>query len=236
MRFQGKIFNWNDDKGFGFVEPNGGGERAFVHIKAFNPRSRRPIDGDIIIYELVREDNHRAKAVNIQFSRDATGALNKSVSSKNVHSKNSGKNNQASQSRRPKGKAQSHTLANTFILLFCVGLALSVLVGPLPPVVGGTYVAMSVIAFLAYAIDKNAAQKGRWRTKESTLHLFALLGGWPGALLAQNWLRHKTSKTEFKHVYWITVLLNLGGLYWLHTTQGIQFLNRYVMPIFAGLL
>ena len=162
MRFQGKIFNWNDDKGFGFVEPNGGGERAFVHIKAFNPRSRRPIDGDIIIYELVREDNHRAKALNIKFSRDATGALNKSVSSKNVHSKNSGKNNQTSQSRRPKGKAQSHTLANTFILLFCVGLALSVLVGPLPPVVGGIYVAMSVIAFLAYAIDKNAAQKGRW--------------------------------------------------------------------------
>ncbi|QHJ13960.1 hypothetical protein FX988_04241 [Paraglaciecola mesophila] len=236
MRYQGKVFNWNDDKGFGFVESNGGGERAFVHIKAFNPRSRRPIDGDIIIYDVVQGDSHRAKAANIQFSRDATGALIKRPNLKNVHSKNSGKNSQTGQSRRSKGKAQSYTLANTFILLFCVGIVLSVLLGPLPPVVGGIYMVMSVIAFLAYAIDKNAAQKGRWRTKESTLHLYALLGGWPGALLAQNKLRHKSSKNEFKQVYWLTVVLNLGALYWLHTEEGIQFLNRYIVPIFDGLL
>ena len=71
MRLQGKVLNWNDDKGFGFVEPNGGGERAFVHIKAFKPRARRPINGDVIIYELVRENNNRYKASNIQFAGDA---------------------------------------------------------------------------------------------------------------------------------------------------------------------
>jgi cold shock CspA family protein len=59
MRFQGKVLNWNDDKGFGFVEPNGGGERAFVHIRAFTTRSRRPVNCEIIIYELVRENNNR---------------------------------------------------------------------------------------------------------------------------------------------------------------------------------
>lgn len=31
MKLQGQVVNWNDDKGFGFVEPNGGGDRAFVH-------------------------------------------------------------------------------------------------------------------------------------------------------------------------------------------------------------
>ncbi|MFT6218870.1 MAG: cold shock CspA family protein [Cycloclasticus pugetii] len=71
MKFQGKVLNWNDEKGFGFVEPNGGGKRAFVHIKAFKPRSRRPVNGEIIVYELVQDNNNRYKAENIQFARDA---------------------------------------------------------------------------------------------------------------------------------------------------------------------
>ncbi|MCB1578653.1 MAG: cold shock domain-containing protein, partial [Xanthomonadales bacterium] len=51
MRFVGRIAEWNDEKGYGFVEPNGGGERAFVHVKAFERRVRRPADGDLISYE-----------------------------------------------------------------------------------------------------------------------------------------------------------------------------------------
>src|SRR3546814_13090 len=44
MRLAGRISDWNDDKGYGFVTPNGGGDRAFVHIKAFQSGSRRPVD------------------------------------------------------------------------------------------------------------------------------------------------------------------------------------------------
>jgi cold shock CspA family protein len=55
LRFQGKLTNWNDDKGYGFVEPNGGGDRCFVHIKSFQRKSRRPVDGGLIIYEQVKE-------------------------------------------------------------------------------------------------------------------------------------------------------------------------------------
>ncbi|WP_342352801.1 DUF1294 domain-containing protein [Psychrosphaera saromensis] len=68
---------------------------------------------------------------------------------------------------------------------------------------------------MTYAIDKSAAKKGRWRTKESTLHLLSLAGGWPGAYFAQNILRHKLRKKPFKVVYWITVLLNVSGILWL---------------------
>lgn len=32
MRYQGKITGWKDDKGFGFVIPNGGGQKAFVYF------------------------------------------------------------------------------------------------------------------------------------------------------------------------------------------------------------
>ena len=65
MRFQGKISDWNDDKGYGFVEPNGGGARAFVHIKSFDDLPRRPMNGDIIIYETPTDERNRIQATNI---------------------------------------------------------------------------------------------------------------------------------------------------------------------------
>ena len=77
------------------------------------------------------------------------------------------------------------------------------------------YVVASVITFLAYAQDKSAAQHNRWRTKESTLHSLALVGGWPGALLAQKLLRHKSSKASFQRVFWVTVLVNVLAVSWL---------------------
>ena len=50
MRQAGRISDWNDDKGYGFVLPHDGGARTFVHIKAFQPGSRRPVEGDLISY------------------------------------------------------------------------------------------------------------------------------------------------------------------------------------------
>ena len=209
MKFQGKILNWNDDKGFGFVEPNGGGERAFVHIKAFKPRSRRPANGEVIVYELVLENN-RYKAENIKFARDAR------TSNKRCKEKN------------------GSTFGSVFITVFCIGLLVSVFSGKLPVIIAGLYILMSLIAFVVYAIDKSAAQNGSWRTPESTLHMFSLIGGWPGAFLAQKKLRHKSRKKEFKSVYWVTVLLNLGVLFWLHTEKGTNLLNNVIYLLLNG--
>nr|WP_277608437.1 DUF1294 domain-containing protein [Microbulbifer elongatus] len=85
---------------------------------------------------------------------------------------------------------------------------------------------MSLIAYLVYYFDKSAARRGGWRTKESSLHLLSLLGGWPGALLAQQRFRHKTRKQPFRFIFWLTVLANLGALIWLHTEDGADFLHR----------
>ncbi|MBY4597347.1 DUF1294 domain-containing protein [bacterium BD-1] len=84
----------------------------------------------------------------------------------------------------------------------------------LPRFVAIAYVAMSLLALAAYALDKSAAQTGRRRIPENTLHLFSLLGGWPGALVAQQWLRHKSVKAPFLAMFWFTVMLNLGALAW----------------------
>jgi uncharacterized membrane protein YsdA (DUF1294 family) len=80
--------------------------------------------------------------------------------------------------------------------------------------VSAWYAAVSAITLLVYAIDESAARRGTWRTPERTLHLLALAGGWPGALLAQQLLRHKTTKLPFRITFWTTVILNVAGFLW----------------------
>jgi len=72
----------------------------------------------------------------------------------------------------------------------------------------GASVAMSVFAFLAYRSDKQRATTGEWRVPEATLQLTALLGGWPGAFLAQRVYRHKTAKASFQFFFWVIVALH----------------------------
>ncbi|RZL08217.1 MAG: DUF1294 domain-containing protein [Rubrivivax sp.] len=84
-----------------------------------------------------------------------------------------------------------------------------------PRCAGWAYPLMSALTFLTYALDKSAARRRAWRISEKTLHLLALAGGWPGALVAQQLLRHKSSKAEFRAVFWATVLVNAAGLAFL---------------------
>lgn len=79
-------------------------------------------------------------------------------------------------------------------------------------------VALNAVAFVAYGIDKRAARRRRRRIPENVLHALALAGGWPGALLGQTVFRHKTVKTSFRAVFWITVIANcaaVAGVVWL---------------------
>lgn len=104
--------------------------------------------------------------------------------------------------------------------LFLLVVAGCALAGRLPPAVAGLYTAASLLAFAAYARDKSAARGGHWGAVERTLRLIALRGGWPGALLAQRVLRHKSSKTSFSSVFWVTVAANCGVLLWVLTANG----------------
>src|SRR5688500_6252454 len=76
------------------------------------------------------------------------------------------------------------------------------------------YAVMSAATFVAYAIDKSSARRGKRRINETTLHLLALLGGWPGALLAMPLFRHKRRKTSFVLIVWLVAFAHAAGWLW----------------------
>lgn len=113
-------------------------------------------------------------------------------------------------------------LALLFVL-FVIGATMR---GSLPVAVIGMYCAVSILTFLAYRLDKSAARKGQWRTKESWLLLLGLAGGWPGAVIAQKVLHHKTRKVSFQVVFWGSVVVNCVAVGWLLTDDGSKVLRH----------
>ncbi|WP_417456491.1 DUF1294 domain-containing protein [Kordiimonas sp.] len=87
------------------------------------------------------------------------------------------------------------------------------------------YSVASIITFLVYGFDKFAAVRRSLRVRESTLLLLGLLGGWPGALVAQHGFRHKTRKIGFRRPFWGTVILNTAALVWLVSPYGVRWLQ-----------
>ena len=96
-----------------------------------------------------------------------------------------------------------------------IAAAVAALIGWIPLPLAGAYVALSAVSYVMYWFDKSAAGRGARRTPESNLHLADLLGGWPGALIAQQQFRHKTIKQSFQSVFWLTVVVNLVAVGWL---------------------
>ncbi|MDB5746322.1 MAG: hypothetical protein JWP72_1170 [Massilia sp.] len=108
------------------------------------------------------------------------------------------------------------------ILVFALIYAAASFVWELPLLVAGAYLVISLTCFVAYAIDKSAARNGGWRTPERTLLLLGLACGWPGALLAQQWLRHKTAKRSFQQMFWVTLVANILGFLWLASRLAVR--------------
>ena len=108
------------------------------------------------------------------------------------------------------------------ILIFALIYVAASFAWALPPLVAGAYLVISLTCFVAYAIDKSAARNGGWRTPERTLLLLGLACGWPGALLAQQWFRHKTTKRSFQQMFWVTVVLNIAGFLWLASRLAVR--------------
>lgn len=201
MRTKGKITYWNDDKGYGFIQPHSGAEKVFVHIRAFGPHAERPNLDEKVSYQLSTDKQGRPCAVKVL---------------------------RAGEKLSGKVKNNNYSGPVLIALVFLSIVGMSVFTAGMPIQVLYVYLAVSIITFIVYAFDKSAAQKGAWRKPESTLHALALIGGWPGAMIAQQTLRHKSSKRSFRVVFWVTVILNCGFYTWLYTPSGAAALRSYI--------
>lgn len=187
MRIEGLVKSWNDDRGFGFIEPIQGGQEIFVHIKAFRSRSGRPRVGQHVSFEVELTRDGKKRARNVELVR-----LSRTPARRNSRS-----------------AADWGTATLFAIPAFAVLYALVALLWRVPHLVGGAYVVLSIACFAMYAADKAAANSGGWRKSESTLLFIGVLGGWPGGLLAQQFLRHKSVKASFRNAFWGSVAVNV---------------------------
>lgn len=199
MRLKGTLKSWNDGRGFGFIAPIQGGQEIFVHIKAFGPRRSRPEVNEVLWFEIEVGPQGKKRAKNVEVVRRST---------------------RSEMAQEPLAQPGSGGLVAIpgFVILYVV---VSILWQP-PLVLLAIYVGVSAITFFNYAKDKSASQQGAWRTPESTLHLLSFAGGWPGALIAQHILRHKSAKSQFRIVFWGTVILNVIGFVILCSPLGQQ--------------
>lgn len=194
MRGKGTLTAWNDEKGFGFIEPFDGSARLFIHISAFYERGSRPERGKVVTYTLSADEKGRPRAVK------ATLAGAPVPKQRNA---------------RPSGEVLPAVFAGLFLMLVAAGVISTEALLVLLPYYG----VMSFVTFVAYFIDKSAAKRGGARIPEQTLHVFSLIGGWPGALVARHRFRHKTRKQPFRTVFWMTVVGNVVVLVRLLTSQ-----------------
>lgn len=193
MRQQGRLTDWNDDRGFGFITPLSGGATLFAHVSEFPRSQRRPIVTDLVTYVADADDRGRPRAADIRFLAPT----------------------RARETRHDQVRASSADRPATAIALgFFALLAVVGAFNRAMWVVLLVDVVLSAATVTAYRFDKLAARQGQWRAKESSLHLLALLGGWPGALVAQQWYHHKTRKQSFQVTFWFTVVGNIG-MTWL---------------------
>lgn len=184
----GVVRAWKADRGFGFLRRPDGSD-LFLHIKAFPRGADDPAVGDDISYEVETQADGKLRAARARRADEVYVAP-----------------------VRPTSPLLGMLVIAAFAAIYVL---VEVNWGPIPLWIPIAYLGVSVITFGAYAIDKSAARLERRRVAETSLILLGMFGGWPGAILGQQVLRHKTAKLSFRAVFWTSVLINVAVFVWL---------------------
>ncbi len=194
-RRSGALIEWDDARGFGWVEEAEGSRRVFLHVTAYPDDAPRPMVGDELTFILGRGEDGRRQAQDVELlhSERATRQALEAAETGSLR-------------RRGRVSLLPLLVVPLFVILFILILAR----WNVPIWVLVLYPAMSVATFFLYLLDKRAALEGTWRVRETTLLLAGMLGGWPGAVVAQQVLRHKNRKWEFQAAFWCLAVLNIA--------------------------
>jgi uncharacterized membrane protein YsdA (DUF1294 family)/cold shock CspA family protein len=177
----------------GFGFIESNGQRIFLHMRDFNERHKVPEVGDVIQFDLGTDRQGRPCA----------------------------------QKARHVNEGGRFTSENILFLLLLLGAPICALgrlsnVVPLAYPVTYWFVVCSVTYFV-YAWDKRRARSKRRREPENLLHLLELVGGWPGAFIAQRHLRHKCAKLSYQIVFWLIVAA--------HQFAAVDYLRNWTLTL-----
>ncbi len=190
----GKVIEWHDERGYGFLQPQSGGPRLFFHVRDYQQQGRRPEVGEWVRYLAGTGRDGKPAATRVR----RVTPPSRTAARTRAHQAPPGWN----------GGWPGWCV----LLAYGLCLAYAIHAAHLPAWRAMAVLAMSVITWLAYWIDKRAARRDAQRTPEATLHLLEFLGGWPGALIAQRGLHHKNRKRGYQRVFWAIVLLHGAAL------------------------
>jgi uncharacterized membrane protein YsdA (DUF1294 family)/cold shock CspA family protein len=211
MQQTGKVVHWRDDKGFGFVVPDNDTLQVFFHIRDFTDSKIRPTEGCRLQFSLSEDKQGRPLAIELKVV--SVSAAHLSIS-------------------EPEMVDLDYTrdVALYFRCAFLVLVVIALLFGTLPYVLPILYIEASLFTYWLYRADKAAAKaRQRQRLPEQSLQLFSLIGGWPGALLAQKKLSHKKRKFLFQREFLLVIVGNGILLIWLLSQHGQLFLGRLAL-------
>lgn len=197
MRDQGRLVEWLDDQGYGFIQPNDAAkDRVFLHIKDFARQGPRPIVGCALEYTVAHDGKGRFR----------------------VHQVTYLKASQTQKTSTPIKKMKQETKLHPIqiaAVVYILALAVLSISGLISGILLLFISIVNAATYWFYAQDKEAAQLGNKRVAENILHILSFLGGWPSAWLAQQKLRHKTQKQPFRRIYFCTIVLNILLILWL---------------------
>ena len=202
---QGRVVRWEAERGFGFILSASTQEKVFFHIRDFRGAPEPLLQMQVEYEEIhVGSKGRRAMAVRPVGAASAAG----------VASASGAQPRPERERERPRNRAPVLGTALIALLTLCwlIVIGWALWIERLPLWGAGALLALNLLTLWVYAADKNAARNGTWRVRERHLHLLALLGGWPAAWLAQQRLRHKTSKLSFRVVYGLSVALHCAAL------------------------
>lgn len=222
MRKEGTIVRWDDAKGFGFIRGSSATQEVFLHARDFSsPTGDVPRQGLRVTFEEIHVGGKGPRAMSA--TPFTAARLRRGAGSP-----------RREEVPRPTSQPRHHALSRqraldsgsgwVFALMTAYVLALVWLAWTrqVPLWIPAASVLLNLATYFAYWQDKYAAQHGRWRIKEDTLHLWSLAGGWCGAWFAHQVLRHKSAKQSFRRVYWTTVIAHYAGalaIWWWSRTN-----------------